>query len=147
MASSEYSSYDAFKKENRIKVNHYLNIILFFFVITGPAIALGIRTGMFPNVDYITCFGISIFILVLSFVHLYLRKSLPESVATSVFALIALNILLVYMTCAHVSIYLTWFLVPLLSLLFCDRKIYYFASASNYIFMIIAAWITAPFYA
>ena len=144
---SEYSSYDRFLHENRIKINHYLNIVLLCFTAAGPAIAFGIYAGVFPDVGYMTCVNISMTLLLLSVVHFILMKFIPGSVATSVFALVALNLLLVYMFCSHVSIYLTWFLIPLLSLMFCDKKIYIFAIASNYIFMMIATWLAAPYYA
>ena len=55
---------------------------------------------------------------------------------TSVFALTALDILIVYMAYCHVSIYLTWFLVPLLSILFCDRLLYFYTLCLNYILML-----------
>ncbi len=34
--------YDEFLIHNRMRVNRYLNIVLWFFVLTGPAIAGGV---------------------------------------------------------------------------------------------------------
>ena len=45
-----------------------------------------------------------------------------------------------------VSIYLTWFLVPLLSLLYCDRRIYVAAVAVNYIMSGIATCLISPYF-
>lgn len=43
-------SFTEFILENRIKVNKYLNRVLWFFVITGPAIALGLHGGIFRDI-------------------------------------------------------------------------------------------------
>ncbi len=138
--------YQSFIINNRIKVNHYLNKVLWFFVIAGPAIALGVKAGIFPDITYRTCFNISLLIAAMSVIHHMLVKRFPKSLLTSVFALTALDILLVYMAFGHVSIHLTWFLVPLLSLLFCDRMLYFYALGLNYVLMLAATWVTAPYY-
>ena len=138
--------YERFIKNNKIKVNGYLNKVLWFFVITGPAIATGVFGGVFNDISYTTCLLISLIVIALSLIHLVLLKKAPHSIVTCLFALTALDGLLVYMTYAHVSIYLTWFLVPLLSLLFVDKFIYFYSAALNYILMGIATWLTAPYY-
>lgn len=140
--STEYSE---FLHNNRIKVNKYLNRVMWFFVVTGPAIAVGIRGGIFYDITYATCIGISVIIAILSVIHLLLLKAYPSKKFTCIFALTALDFLLVYMSYSHVHIYLTWFLVPLLSLLFCDKYIYFYGAALNYILMFITTWLTAPF--
>jgi hypothetical protein len=147
MDKSADRQYTEFKLKNRTKVNRYLNVVMWFFVITGPAIALGVLGGVFHNVSYLTCFYISAMMAVLSAIHLVLVKKIPTSTATSIFALTALNVLLVYMACVHVSLHLTWFLVPLLSLLFCDRFIFFYAVGVYYVLMVLTTWVTAPFYA
>lgn len=137
--------YKSFIGNNRIKINHYLNKVMWFFIITGPALALGIRSGIFDEVSYITCIHISLFVLALSLIHMILLKRMPDSVATSIFALTALDLVIVYMAYSHIGIYLTWFLIPLLSLLFCDWFIYFYAVTLNYILMFATTWMTAPY--
>ena len=66
--------YQNFILINRIKVNHYLNKVLWFFVIAGPAIALGVKAGVFPDITYRTCFNISLLIAVMSVIHFILVK-------------------------------------------------------------------------
>ena len=139
-------SYQKFIVSNRTRINRYLNTALWLFVITGPAIALGVAAGIFPHTDYTTCLQIAIFMAVLAGVHLILLKRLPNSILTSVFALTALDALIVYMMYGHVNINLTWFLVPLLSILFCDKRLYFFALITNYVFMLGATWATAPYF-
>ena len=140
------TEYDSFIMNNRIKVNGYLNKVLWFFVMAGPAIATGVAGGVFDDIRYSTCLFISLIIIALSLIHLVLLKKAPNSVVTSLFALTALDGLLVYMAYGHVSIYLTWFLVPLLSLLFVDKFIYFYSAGLNYVLMGIATWLTAPYY-
>ena len=139
--------YNDFLNKNRIMVNKYLNAVLWFFVITGPAIALGIKTGLFQDIKYSTCINISVGVVILASIHLFLLKSKPNSIKTSFFAITALDMLIVYMSYSHVSIYLTWFLVPMLSLMFCDKRMFFSATVINYVFMAAVTLITAPYYA
>ena len=134
-----------FIANNRVRVNKYLNITLWFMVITGPAIATGVKAGVFHDVEYSTCLYISLTVIVLSMVHLLLLKKFPFSSGTGIFALTALDCLIVYMACAHVEIHLTWFLVPMLSLLFCEKFMFFYAAVLNYILMFAATWISAPY--
>lgn len=138
--------YQSFMTNNRIKVNRYLNTVLWFFIIAGPAIALGVKANIFQDITYQTCFMISLLVVIMSAVHLMLVKRLTNSVFTSAFALTALDILIVYMAFSHVSIHLTWFLVPLLSVLFCDRLLYFYALGLNYVLIVVTTWMTAPYY-
>ena len=141
------SRYDEFIVNNRKRVNYYLNMVMWIFAAAGPAIYAGVAMGIFNYIEYTTCIGTSAVIIAVSLTHLLIRKTFPNSLIASVFAITALDLLLVYMSYSHVSIYITWFLVPLLSLLFCDKRFYYFSSALNYVLMIIATWLAAPYYA
>lgn len=138
--------YKEFKTNNRIKVNQYLNTVMWFFALAGPAIASGIKAGIFMDISYLTCLGISLVVVAMSTVHLIMRKKIPDSIYTCLFALTALDLLLVYMKLSHVSIYLTWFLVPVLSLLFSDRFIFLYAVILNYIMMAVTTWVSAPYH-
>ncbi|MBO4734317.1 MAG: GGDEF domain-containing protein, partial [Clostridia bacterium] len=51
----------------------------------------------------------------------------------------------VYMSSFHVNVYMTWFLVPLLSLLFCDGRIFLYAVSLNTALMAITTVLTAPY--
>ena len=144
--SETSQSYQEFVVSNRAKINRYLNTVLWLFIITGPAIALGVMTGVFRNIDYGTCLIISLLVAALAAIHLVMAKAMPDSIVTSAFALTALDAIIVYMTFGHVNIHLTWFLVPLLSIPFCDKRLYFYALISNYIFMLAAAWASAPYY-
>ncbi|MBR1876530.1 MAG: hypothetical protein IJ805_05445, partial [Lachnospiraceae bacterium] len=73
--------YDQFITENRKKINKYLNIILACFTATGPVIALGVRTGIFEDISYGTCVGISAVVLIMSIIHYLLIKYYPDKEA------------------------------------------------------------------
>ena len=139
-------SYDEFVKTNRVRTNYTLNKILWCFLATGPAVALGIKGGMFVEIEYKSCIIITAIILTLASVHFLLCKKRSNSKITSIFALLSLNLLIVYMANAHLGIYLTYCLVPVLSLLYCDRKIFLLASGFNYIAMGVGAFMVSPFF-
>lgn len=130
--------YDEFFEKNRIRVNKYLNIVLWFFILAGPSIAIGLKAGIFFDIDYMTCVSISAVVFIMAVGHLILFKLYPRSVITCLFSLTALDILIFYITYVKISIQMTWFLVPLLSLLFCNLYIFFYAVGLNYLTMLIA---------
>jgi len=137
--------YEEFLHENRIKVNGYLNLVLWIFTLAGPAIASGILAGIFVDISYSTCLNISVALIIMACIHYILLKKNPDSIFTCLFALTALNCLLAYMSYSHVSIYMTWFLVPMLSLLFCDKYIYFYSFALNYLLIFLTTWLSAAY--
>lgn len=140
------SGYQRFIVSNRERINRYLNRALWFFIITGPALAIGVAAGIFPDTDYSTCLIITILVAALATVHLILVKRIPNSMVTSVFALIALDAILYFMEIGHVNVHLLWFFVPLLSILFCDKRLFFYALIMNYIVMIGTTLEMAPYY-
>ena len=139
--------FDEFMVKGRTRINHYLNIILWFLSLTGPAIALGVHAKIFLHISYGTCICISLVLLGLSFIHLLMIKIHPESYFTGVFALLTLDMLVVYMSLSHIAINLTWFVVPLLSLAYCDKRMYFSVLLFNYILMFFTCMATASHYA
>ena len=47
--------YQSFMTNNRIRVNHYLNRILWLFTLAGPAIAVGVDAGIFSDITFRSC--------------------------------------------------------------------------------------------
>lgn len=140
----EIADYESFLRENRIRINARLNYVLWFCVLTGPALAGGIVSGVFHGISYWTCINISLLVAALSALHLLLLKKRPDFFLTSMFALLVIDCILVYMAYAGIGIYLTWFIVPLLSLMFCDLKIYRTAVGINFLFMLLSVWMISP---
>ena len=144
---STIDSYETFLRQTRIKINGMLNKVLWICIITGPSLALGIWTGIFPRVQYSTSIGIAILMAVIAICHKFLVDKFADSKATSYFALIALDFLLFYMANCHVNIALTYFLVPLVALLFCDKKLYLQACTLNFFVMLFSVWNISEHYA
>lgn len=145
--SGDTMDYEGFLRDNRYKVNRALNKVLWICIITGPAIALGILGGVFKRTTYLACIIIScVMAAVAGGDALVLRKK-PHSYVPGFVALVAVNLLLGYMNISHISIRLTWVLVPLLSLLFCDRRVFIGTSALNYVIMGLATWFESTHYA
>ncbi len=141
------TNFEQFRRENRYKVNHTLNMILWFCILAGPAISFGILGGVFKQTSYTACIIISCVMAAVAGGDLLLLKKRPYSHIPSVVALIAMDFLLCYMTASHISIRLTWCLVPLLSLLLCDSRVYVEFSILNYLVMGLATWLEAGHYA
>ena len=144
---ARYSNYEEFLTDNRKRVNGLLNNVLWVSVLVGPAIALGIRFKLFEDIDYSICHYISLYLLAIAVLHLFVLRKWPNSIVTSLIALLALDFLLVILTDAFIAIELAWFLVPLLSLLYCDFKLYFSTVIVNYIMMVLATWVISPIYA
>lgn len=140
-------TYESFLKQTRVKVNKMLNKVLLICIVAGPALALGVWAGIFPRFHFETCIWVAIVMTILASVHKFLTEKFPASKVTSYFALISLDFLLVFMANAHINISLTYFIVPLVALLFCDRKIYLQSSVINFVVMLCSVWNVSEFYA
>ncbi len=143
----EAMDFELFQRENRYKVNHSLNRVLWICILAGPAIALGVMGGVFKQTTYLACIIISLVMAAVAGSNSLILQRKPYSYATGIFALVAVDILLCYMNASHISIRLTWFLVPLLSLLFCESRVYISISVLNYLIMALGTWLEAGHYA
>ena len=139
--------FEQFLRGNRYKVNHSLNRVLWFCILAGPAIALGILGGVFKQTTYVACIAISCVMAAVAGGNLLVLKKKPYGTIPGIFALIAVDCLLCFMNASHISIRLTWYLVPLLSLLFCDPKTYIEISVLNFLMMALGTLLEAPHYA
>ena len=136
----ETLDYEGFQRNNRHKVNISLNRVLWFSVLAGPALALGVYAGVFIYFNYNTCILISAIVLILAIGNTLILRKLPYSYIPGVCAFIGEEILLYCMHVSHVPIRLTWTMVPLMSLLYCNTGIFICVSLLNYIIMSLAVW-------
>ncbi|WP_029319122.1 sensor domain-containing diguanylate cyclase [Butyrivibrio sp. AE3004] len=142
---SKVTDYPSFIRENRVMVNRYLNTVLWFCILTGPAIAVGIKLGIFEVASYTTCFAISILMSIVAFLHRKIIKRWPYSKHVGLLALLAMELLIVFMVYNHIHIHITWFFIPLLGILFCETKLFIIILISNYVAMLIATWLISPY--
>ena len=147
IANSNISDFDSFLDENRRMINGQFNKVMLVCILAGPFIAVAVRFKIFHDVEYTTALFISVFMCTLAFIHRYLLKKHATSMFTGLLALVAIDVLLVVMDSAHLTIYITWFLIPLLALQFCDFRLYAVAVAINTGFMVFATWNMAPYFA
>ena len=70
---------------NREQINRYLNMVLWFCILTGPAIAGGIRAGIFSHAEYEICIFISVYMAVVALVHRFVIKKWPSSVRSGIY--------------------------------------------------------------
>ena len=117
---SEITDYSTFLNENHKRINRLLNLFLRFSILIGPVLMLLIRLGVFHSVTYATCIVVSVLLIVLSAFHYALTRRDGNAVPAAIVAFLAIDLMLILMNSAHIGIYMTWFVVPLISLLFCD---------------------------
>ena len=139
-------SFEQFQRNNRNKVDKTLNLILWSGVLVGPLLAIGIATGVFRRISYLTCFFISAGMLVLAVVDRMILNRKPYSYVPGVLALVGMEVLTCFMNDSHIYIRITWYVVPLLSLLFCDKWAYIGASILNYVMMGVSTWMGSAHY-
>ena len=144
---SELPEYEAFLIENHRKINRTFNQVLRACIFAGPMIAVAISLHVFSGVTYGMALFVSVFMLVTTVVHSVLLRRHSESPMIAIVALVSVDVLLIFMNRAHLTIYISWFLVPLLSLLFCDYTLYMLTLLINFGFMVFATWDTASWYA
>jgi len=96
MENNISTEYGEFLINNRANVNRYLNLVLWFFAVTGPAIAAGVYSGTFKDISYTTCISISVIVVLMAGIHRFLLIKFPKSTGTCLFALTALNVLIMY---------------------------------------------------
>lgn len=131
--------------ENQLNVNKSLNKVLWFMILTGPAIAVGVWAGAFPEVNYSACIITSIFIFISALIHtIFLKKKVNPEISKYT-VLITIEIADMMMCYNHIGIYLTFFCVPLISLLYYDRKTLKIMSALSYIGMVLSEYLISDF--
>ena len=139
-------TYEEFLAEHRRKISVRMNKVLWACIAVGPFILVAVLLGLFKNVSLWAGPIVSIAMALIALIHKQLIKRNVNIVVTSIIAFMALDCLLVFMDNIHLAIYLTWFMTPLLSLFFCDYKIYLTTVGLNYGFMLTSVWLTSPYY-
>ncbi|MBQ9303859.1 GGDEF domain-containing protein [Butyrivibrio sp.] len=135
------TDYDEFMKENRRIINRYINTVLWFCIFTGPAIAVGIFYGVFNAASYSTCVVISASMIVVAFIHRQIIRVWPYARSAGLIAFLCMEVLLVLMSYNHIHVNITWFFVPFLSTLFCEKRLFIITVSTNYLAMVISTYL------
>lgn len=122
--------------------NRTLNRLLVFFVLLGPALAIKMGSREFAEITYSECMGVSLYAALVALGHRIALKKYPKSITASFFAILSQGLLLVYLEYSGVNVHFAWFLVPLLSLVFCSLRMFLSLSFANFLLMALAAWLS-----
>ena len=131
------SQYETFLLRNRRSMNESMSRILLFCAFAGPAIALDRFLG-YCDVSYIACLCVTIILVLLSYGQQFLNKYYPMNMITVFWGLIGFMLVLMFMCVAHVGVYITYALVPMVSLFYCERRIYIISVVMNYVMILVS---------
>ena len=140
------SNFDEFLTENRKAINKQFAIAMRILVLLGPIIAIMVKLNMFMGVTFNAAIYITVYVLVLTIIQYILLRHHEDSILASLITLLAWEGLLLVTNSTHLTIYITWFLIPLMALQFCDFKLYFISTVVNYGFMTFATWQTAAYF-
>lgn len=138
------SRYQDFILRNRRSMNESTSRILFFCAFAGPAIALDHFLG-YCDVTYQACAGISLALILLSLGQKLLNRYCPLSMITVFWGLIGFMLVLTFMCKAKVGVYITYALVPMVSLFYCEKFIYLISVALNYMMILFSNVMVSDF--
>jgi len=91
-------------------------------LIVSPLLAIMVKLRLFMGVTFGSAIFITIYILALTVINEILLRRRADSFLTSLIVLLAIEGLLLVINSTHLTIYIAWFLVPLMALLFCDYR-------------------------
>ena len=138
--------YKKYLKENMMRMNEAINKILFACIAAGPIIALGVSVGVFNGISYGACMVTTVAVAIVACIHyMLINKKLNEEVAKYM-ALISIEAIILFMASSHMSISLTYFLVPLLSVLYIDKKTYINCSIIGFIGNFLSLLMVSKYY-
>ena len=134
-----------FIRTNRVKQNKNINKLIFVAIYVGPAVAVGVYFGAFPYISYRGCLIVSAVIGLIYILDSIILKKDKGSYLTVYAGLLGVQAALTIMARAHLGIYLSLFLVPFLSLFYCEKRVYLFSSAISYAGLLLINVMIAPF--
>lgn len=136
--------YREFVLKNRRSMNESMAKVLLFCAFAGPAIALDRFLG-YCNVSYTSCVLISAFLIFLAAGQKLLNRYFPLSLLPVFWGLIGFMAVLTFMCNANVSVYITYALVPMVSLFYCEKFIYLVSVAMNYLMILVSNAMVSDF--
>ena len=140
-------AYRQFLRNNRFRQNRNINFIMQQCVLVGPLVALGIKLGAFPYISYKSCAAATLLLIMLSLFDTLMVKRFSHLPHTTYLGLACLEITLILMSQMHMGIYITLFLVPFISLVYCEKRVYIITSFGCLLGMLLTTALSAPFQA
>ncbi len=146
ISSGKVTNYDEFLAENRKAINKQFAVIMRILVVVGLLLAIMIKLNLFMGVTFSAAIYITAYIVVLIVIQGILLRRHADSFLASFIVLLAMEGMLLLVNSSHLTVYISWFLVPLMALQFCDFKMYFTAAIINYGFMTFATWQNAAYF-
>lgn len=141
---SRNSQYESFILRNRRSMNESLSRILLFCAFAGPAIALDRFLG-YCDVSYAACICVSVSLVLLSYGQRLLNRYCPMSLFTVFWGLVGFMLVLMFMCTARVGVYITYALVPMVSLFYCEKRVYIISVVMNYLMILVSNMLVSDF--
>ena len=138
------SQYEDFILRNRRSMNESMSRILLFCAFAGPAIALDRFLG-YCDVSYSACACMSVALILLSIGQRMLNRYAPMSLFTVYWGLVGFMLVLTFMCLSRVGVYITYALVPMVSLFYCEKSIYLISVAMNYVMILVSNMLVSDF--
>lgn len=132
--------FEYFLRNHEKRVNHFFGYVLWFCCLVGPAIAVGVLLGAFPDVTLSSCLQTLLIALTFAGGHAILYKKIPESVVIKYVGLFGTLFTIYTMCIDHIGIYLSYFFVPMTSLLYCRRRTFLSVCGASYVMLLICNW-------
>ncbi len=139
--------YSYFLAKNERRMNGLFGCLLWCCCLVGPVIAVGVVLEAFRDITLGACLQAFLIALAFAIGHTLLYKFKPESSLIKYLGLIGLFITIYTMCVDHIGIYLSYFFVPMTSLLYCSRKTYVTMSILGYIVLLTSNWQIAEYMA
>ncbi len=136
------NTYESFLVQNAKIINKVLGLAILASVLVGPLCALLRFLKIFESMSYKACILSTAFSLVAACIHYVLVKSKHDSRNTAFVILCMLEAIIVFMRAAGFNITLAFFIVPMLSLLYCNRKMYFGACLLGFAGMIVGMFLS-----
>ena len=123
ISSGKVTNYDEFLAENRKAINKQFAVIMRILVVVGPLLAIMIKLNLFMGVTFSAAIYITAYIVVLIVIQGILLRRHADSFFASFIVLLAVEGILLLIDSSHLTVYISWFLVPLMALLFCHGAV------------------------
>ncbi len=134
----------SFLRENEVQINKSMSYLVWLSCLAGPAISCGVIFGIFHDISVYA--GIIMFILqvTLAVIQTCLITYIPYSKMIKHITFWGIEIIFIFLSYAHVNILLCYFLIPILTLFYCNRKLYLSYTLISYLVAILCAFLIAP---
>ena len=122
-------TYNDFIEQNAKTINKLMALPILASLLIGPLCALLKFLKVFEVMSYASCFICMGLSAVVFGIHFAMVKSNNDSRNTAMIIMVLLEAIIVYMRAVGFNVSVAAFIVPMLSLLYCNKKMYLTISA------------------